>query len=223
MHSYAPFICENKEILTTKSWGLIRQYFSWCTTFKKDRLQYSHDGQRILMCQLAPHSKTCQPAISQRQESIATVMGYVHTRSMPVVSHFYSSLFPPGQSLFNWLAVFISLYYQSDCCFHGRGAYSTAEIGCTSDARMSTLMMYVSDLFRWWLSHQGSTHQGCGIGLVPYQLQPFLWHTTKVASTWRPYSQISCCRIVNLLGTSISIVALVLTQALSVSASVSQW
>ena len=48
-----------------------------------------------------------------------------------------------------------------------------AEISCTSDTRMSTLSMYGSDSFRCQLSCQGSTHQGQGIGPVPYQLQHF--------------------------------------------------
>ena len=77
-HLYAPFVCESEESLTTKSWGIIHQYFSWPTMFKDGRL-FLHDGWHNLNCQLAPHSETCRPAIGQRQESIATVMGYVHT------------------------------------------------------------------------------------------------------------------------------------------------
>ena len=61
-HSYAPFVCESEEILTTKSWCIIRQYFSWRPAFKKDGLQFSHDGRRILTYQLAPHGETCRPA-----------------------------------------------------------------------------------------------------------------------------------------------------------------
>ena len=60
-------------------------------------------------------------------------MGYVHTKPIPVGSHFYSSFFPPGQNWVDRLAVFSRLYYRSDYCFCGRRAYSMAEIGCTSD------------------------------------------------------------------------------------------
>ena len=48
----------------------------------------------------------------------------------------------------------------------------------------------------------------------------FCSDATKVTSTWRPYSRISCCRIVNFLQTRILLEALVLTRALPVSASV---
>ena len=51
----------------------------------------------------------------------------------------------------------------------------------------------------------------------------FCSNAMKVTSTWRPYSQISCCRIVNLFQTSILLAALVPTRALPVSVSVSQW
>ena len=156
---------------------IIHQYFSWRTAFK-DELQFSQDDRRILTCQLAPHCETCRPAIGQHQESIVSVMGYFHTKLMPVVSHFNFSFFPPGRNWVDRLAVFTSLYYRSDCCFHGRGAYSTAEIGHTSDAWMSTLLMYGLDSFRWQLSCQGSAHQGQGIGPVPYQLEKFLWHSS---------------------------------------------
>ena len=151
-YSYASFICESKDSLTTKSWDIICQYFSWHAAFKEDGLQFSHDGQRILTCQLAPHSEMCWPGINQCQESIATVMGYVHTKPIPVVSHFNSSLFLPGRSWVNRLTFFASLYYWSDYYFCGRGAYSTAEIGHMSDARMSTLLMYGSDSFRCQLN-----------------------------------------------------------------------
>ena len=155
-------------------------------------------------------------------------MGYVHTQLMPVVSHFYSSFFPLGRSWVNQLAVFTSLYYQSDCCFRGRGTYSTAEIGHTSDARMSTFSMYGSDSFRWQLSCQGRGEElnFCLIksshlfGSQVSSSAKLCSNTMKVTSTWKLYSWISCCRIVNFLRTSISLAALVLTWALPISSSV---
>ena len=68
----------------------------------------------------------------------------------------YTSCFPTsilpfshwaGAGSIDWQSLQV-LYYWSDYCFCGRGAYLMAEIGCTSDARMSTLSMYGSDLFR---------------------------------------------------------------------------
>ena len=42
-YSYAPFICESKETLATKSWGIIRQYFSWHIMFKENTPHFLHD------------------------------------------------------------------------------------------------------------------------------------------------------------------------------------
>ena len=96
LHSYAPFVCESE---ATKSWNIICQYFNWRAAFKEDGLQFSHDDRRILTCQLAPHSETCRPAIDQRQESIATGMGYVHCEPIPVFFPLLFFPFPNGAGL----------------------------------------------------------------------------------------------------------------------------
>ena len=110
-YSYAPFVCESEKSLATKIWGIICQYFSWCTAFKEDGPQFLHDDRCILAGQLAPYSEICRSTIGQHRETIATVMVYVHTKPIPVVSHFNSSLFLPGGSWVNRLAFFTSLYY----------------------------------------------------------------------------------------------------------------
>ena len=143
---YAPFISESEESLAIKSWGIIRQYFS--TPHLKKTDFSSHMMADASRCVSWHPTVKYQAAIGQLQESIATVMGYVHTKPIPVVSLFDFSLFPPSRTWVAWLAFLTSLYYWSDYSFHGRGACHTAEIGHASDARMSTLSIYGLDFFR---------------------------------------------------------------------------
>ena len=91
-HLYAPFVSENEGKSGYKKLGHYPSVFQLVCCVQRRRTSV------LARIQLVPQSEMWQPTIGQCQESIATVMGYVHTQPMPVISHFYSSFFPPGRS-----------------------------------------------------------------------------------------------------------------------------